>query len=237
MAGAGAKGARRGHGVSIEEAFAKLVGRQASQHERERLYRLRDALGMHDNDAFWSIVMALEHYDSFFRAYPEQLSAETRRCMEEARAAFALAAEREAAHVHRILSEKVAQTSVEIARRLADRPIGVHWVATGLAAVVALGSLCVVAGYNLATASRLPWVAAEQRPGGAARIVAAIAALPAGWMVFALLVPLAVTGAHRGWTTASDPAAGRGSRILGGCLLAACAVGGIACAVVLENIL
>jgi hypothetical protein len=30
-----------------------------------------------DNDALWSIVMALEHYDSFFRAYPEKLAEKT----------------------------------------------------------------------------------------------------------------------------------------------------------------
>ena len=29
---------------------------------RARLYRLRDALGLADDDAFWSIVMALEYY-------------------------------------------------------------------------------------------------------------------------------------------------------------------------------
>ena len=65
--------------MSVEEAFAKVVGRQASEEERARLYRLRDALGLHDNDAFWSIVMALEHYDAFFRQYPAQLAIETAR--------------------------------------------------------------------------------------------------------------------------------------------------------------
>jgi hypothetical protein len=50
--------------VTIEETFAKVVGRHASDEERQRLCRLRDALGLRDNDAFWSIVMALEYYDS-----------------------------------------------------------------------------------------------------------------------------------------------------------------------------
>jgi hypothetical protein len=35
--------------------------------------------------------MALEHYDSFFRAYPERLAEETARSIENARAAFAVA--------------------------------------------------------------------------------------------------------------------------------------------------
>jgi hypothetical protein len=129
--------------VSVEEAFAKVVGRQASDEERTRLYRLRDALGLRDNDAFWSIVMALEHYDSFFRAYPEKLAEQTAHSIESARAAFAVAAEKEAAQVQRVLSEKVAETSVQIARRLAERPVGLDRVTTLLAAVVTFGALCV----------------------------------------------------------------------------------------------
>jgi AcrR family transcriptional regulator len=127
--------------VSVEEAFAKVVGRQASEEERARLYRLRDALGLRDNDAFWSIVMALEHYDSFFRRYPAELAEYTERCIEDARAAFAAAAAREAAEVQRTLSEKVAETSVAIARRLAERPVGLHRVTMMLAAAVAFGAL------------------------------------------------------------------------------------------------
>jgi hypothetical protein len=107
--------------VSLEEAFAKVVGRQASEQERERLYRLRDALGLHDNDAFWKIVMALEHYDSFFRQYPAQLAEQTSRCIENARAAFAVAADHEAAHVQRVLSEKVAGRQLYLGAAAAAR--------------------------------------------------------------------------------------------------------------------
>jgi hypothetical protein len=51
----------------MEDTFAKLVGRQASEAERTRLYRPRDVSGVRDNDAFWSIVMPLEYYGAFFR--------------------------------------------------------------------------------------------------------------------------------------------------------------------------
>ena len=84
---------------------------------------MRDALGLQDNDAFWAIVMALEHYDSFFRRYPKELAEEAARTIESARAAFALAAAKEAAQAQRTLSEQVAQTSAEIARKLAERPV------------------------------------------------------------------------------------------------------------------
>jgi hypothetical protein len=64
----------------------------ASEEERERLFRPRDALGLRDNDAFWSIVMALEYYDSFFGQYSAPLAVQTERCIEDARTAFAAAA-------------------------------------------------------------------------------------------------------------------------------------------------
>ncbi len=180
--------------MSIDESFAKVVGRQASEHERERLYRLRDALGLQDNDAFWAIVMALEHYDSFFRQYPRQLAEEAGRTIENARVTFAAAAAHEAAHVQRVLADQVAETSVAIARKLAERPVGVHRVTLVLAAVVAFGALCVNAGYNLAGTGRPFWVSSAGNLRGAQRVLAVLLGVPAGWMGFALRVPAAAYG-------------------------------------------
>jgi hypothetical protein len=222
--------------VSVEEAFAKVAGRQGSDEERTRLYRLRDALGLRDNDAFWSIVMALEHYDSFFRAYPEKLAEETARAIENARAAFAVAAEKEAAQVQRVLSEKVAETSVQIARRLAERPVGIHRVTTALAAVVAFGALCVRSGYSLASAEKPFWVTKEADLGVVAKVLSVALAVPAGWMIFALLLPAAVHGAKAGWRVAADGAAERWERAIGWCIVAACVLGCAACAVLLVNV-
>jgi AcrR family transcriptional regulator len=223
--------------VSVEEAFAKVVGRQASDEERTRLYRLRDALGLRDNDAFWSIVMALEHYDSFFRAYPEKLAEETARSIENARAAFAVAAEKEAAQVQRVLSEKVAETSVQIARKLAERPVGIHRVTTALAAVVAFGALCASAGYSLGASEKPFWVTRDAGLRGAQRALSVVLALPAGWMIFALLLPVAGVGAKAGWTVATDGLVEWRERILGGCLVAACVAGCVASTVLLAKVL
>ena len=222
--------------MSIEETFAKVVGRHASDEERQRLYRLRDALGLHDNDAFWSIVMALEYYDSFFRRYPAELAEYTERCIEDARAAFAAAAEREAAQVQRTLSEKVAETSVAIARRLAERPVGLHRVTMLLAAVVAFGALCVNAGYSLAAPVRPFWVTSAETLTPLQRKAAVVLAAPAGWMVFALLVPAAVYAARVGWLTASETMEAR-EKIIGWGIVAACAFASAACAVMLAKLI
>jgi hypothetical protein len=222
--------------VSVEEAFAKVVGRQASDEERTRLYRLRDALGLRDNDAFWSIVMALEHYDSFFRAYPERLAEETARSIENARAAFAAAAEKEAAQVQRVLSEKVAETSVQIARKLAERPVGIHRITTALAATVALGALCASAGYSLGAPEKPFWVTRDAGLQGAERVLSVVLALPAGWMIFALLLPAAAYGAKVGWGMAADLTVQRRDKIVGWCIVTACICGCVACAVMLAKV-
>jgi hypothetical protein len=126
---------------------------------------------------------------------------------------------------------------VEIARKLADKPVGLHRVTGALATVVAFGALCVAAGYSLAAGPRPVWMTPE--PGGSApaRVVAAVLALPAGWMIFALLVPVAAVGARAGWGAAADPLADLRERILGGCLVVACAAGCLASAVVLAKVL
>jgi hypothetical protein len=236
MARGGPEGPRRSLGVSLEETFAKVIGRHVSDEERQRLYRLRDALGLRDNDAFWSIVMALEYYDSFFRRYPAELAEHTQRCIEDARAAFAAAAEREAAHVERTLSEKVAETSVAIARRLAERPVGLHRVTMLLAAVVAFGSLCVSAGYSLAAPVKPFWVTRAETLTPLERNAGALLAAPAGWMLFALLLPVAGYGVRVGWLTASETSARR-EKIVGWGLVAACTFASAACAVMLAKLI
>ena len=222
--------------MNIDEAFARVVGRAASEEQRDRLHRLRETLGLRDNDAFWSIVIALEYYDSFFRQYPEQLAEETRRCIEDARSAFAVAAEKETAHVERVLSERVAATSVEIARKLAAKPVGLHRVTTALAAAVAFGALCVSAGYNLGAPERPFWVAKDTSLRGAERGLSMVLALPAGWIIFALLLPAAAYGARVGWGLAADRSAERRERIVGGCMVTACVCGCVACAVMLAKV-
>lgn len=136
--------------MSVEEAFAKAVGHQSSEKERARLYRVGDALGLHDNDAFWSIVMPLEHYDAFFRQSPAQLAEQTSRSIDG-----------EAAQVQRVLSETVAEASEEIARKLAEKPVELHHVTTPPAAVVAFGGPCVASGYSLASADK-PFAHADE---------------------------------------------------------------------------
>ena len=221
--------------MSIDEAFVKLTGRQATIEERERLHRVREALGLHDNDAFWAIVMALEYYDSLWRQYPAQFAEHAARTIDRSRAAFAAAAQKEAAHAQRVLSAQVAETSVAMARRLADRPPGVHYVTLFFAAVVAFGALCVHAGIRLASTDGASLArAAELR--GSTGALGHVLAIPAGWMIFALILPSAAVGVKAGWDIAVDPLAELPHKALGGCLVALCLAGVVACAALLVQL-
>jgi hypothetical protein len=181
--------------------------------------------------------MALEHYDSFFRAYPDMLAEKTAQCIDNARTAFAVAARHEAARAERLLAERVAQTSVEMARKLAEEPLRLHRMTAVLAAEVAFGALCVHAGYSLALADRPVWLARTGTAPGPSRVLAIVLSLPAGWMMFALLLPAAAYGARHGWRLAADGLSDGYGKALGWCLLLVCVAGGLACAVMLAKVI
>lgn len=58
----------------LDQSFTKLLGKQPSDAERQQLYRVRDALGLKNNDALWLVLMALQHYQSSFETFPGLIS-------------------------------------------------------------------------------------------------------------------------------------------------------------------
>ena len=86
-----------------------------------------------------------------------------------------------------MLSERVAETSVQIARKLAERPVGLHRVTAVLAAVVAFGALCVRSGYSLASAEKPFWVTQEANLGVLPKVLSLALSVPAGWMILSLI--------------------------------------------------
>lgn len=58
----------------LDDSFSKLLGRQPSDTERQQLYRVRDALGLKNNDAVWLILMALQHYQDQYERFPKVIA-------------------------------------------------------------------------------------------------------------------------------------------------------------------
>ena len=58
----------------LDDSFAKLLGRQPSDAERQQLYTVRDALGLKNNDALWLVLMALQHYQDEYERFPNAIA-------------------------------------------------------------------------------------------------------------------------------------------------------------------
>jgi hypothetical protein len=192
MARGCAQGPCGGLVVSVEETFAKVVGRHASDE------------------------------------YPALLAEHTEGCIEHARAAFAAAGEREAAHTQRTLSEKVGDERRDRAP-LGRKAVGVHRVRMLLAAVVAFGALCLSAGYSLAAPVKPLWIAKAETVAPLQETAAVVVGAPAGWIVFARSwYRPRFYGARVGWVTASRSIERR-DKIVGWRIVVACVFASAAC--------
>ena len=57
----------------LETAFQKLTGRAPTDADRERLYRVKDALRLPNNDALWSLLIALDYHQSLYEQIPSRI--------------------------------------------------------------------------------------------------------------------------------------------------------------------
>ncbi|UUZ54064.1 hypothetical protein LP419_37440 [Massilia sp. H-1] len=101
--------------ANVEKAFARLIGRQPSEAEVKRLYHVRDALGLKENDALWLVLIALESYDAMYRKYPQMIAEHMQCSVEAQRSAIAAMADLETRRALASLSDAVSRTSETVA--------------------------------------------------------------------------------------------------------------------------
>src|SRR5471032_22769 len=58
----------------LDDSFSKLLGRQPNDAERQQLYKVRDALGLKNNDAIWLVLMALQYYQDQYEIFPNLIA-------------------------------------------------------------------------------------------------------------------------------------------------------------------
>lgn len=159
-----------------EGAFEVLMGRRPSEEERQRLTRVRNALGIRSSDAIWEVMIALDYHLQLYTAIPDKIGGETHKAVDELRKLV------EGQRRGRRHDPAMAPTPTRLASAAG---------AFAAASAVALGGICVAAGYLMAERGRPPW--------GAPGPLGAILGAPAGWLVFVLLLPAAVRWAQAGW--------------------------------------
>ena len=52
----------------------RLLERELSSEEKERLHRVQDAFGISDNDALWELITAMEYQRKYYDELPEKIS-------------------------------------------------------------------------------------------------------------------------------------------------------------------
>ena len=173
-------------GASLpEDRFNALLGRALRREDRERLAKVRSALGIRANDAVWDVMIALDYHLQLYSAVPKQLAAEREKLVTELGALLASVGGREN-----------GAPKVGALRDGWKRPV---WPWCGpaallAAAAVAFGAICIAAGWTMAGRGPHPW--------GAAGPLGAVLAAPAGWLIFLLLLPAASAWARVGWAAA-----------------------------------
>jgi hypothetical protein len=105
---------------TAEQAFTAYLGRQPSDKERQRLMRGRDAVGIKDNDALWTLMMVLEHYETLYERFPALIAKAASDVTDNARAAAEAELKAAVARTRAELAKSVAQTALDIADRVAS---------------------------------------------------------------------------------------------------------------------
>lgn len=163
----------------LKESFALLIGRQATDREIERLHRIKGALGIRDNDALWSVLLALESYDALYREYPAAIAKETQRILEVVRAESKTIAQAEMARVMTSLADQVKGTSTNASDQSvqADRMLVWGW---GFVGALLLAAISMLVGAVLASGAWPGWAGDAAKLPLIVGVAATIARAPAG---------------------------------------------------------
>lgn len=125
----------------LESSFALLLGKQPDDAAKQRLYRVRDALSLRDNDALWLMIMALEHYETLYEEIPQNIQKVAGATLSKLKEAAESSVKASAEATKKDLAEAVARASVEVAHSTSRKQARM-WLGIGLGiATIALISV------------------------------------------------------------------------------------------------
>lgn len=126
----------------LEDNFARLIGRQPSDKDRQDLYRVRDALKVKATDSVWLLFMALQYYVKLYEEFPARIEGAASDVARTVRAAAEAQAKAAQEETKRALMDAVHEVAVRSAQDAAGAQLA-KWVsiAAGVIAValVAVG--------------------------------------------------------------------------------------------------
>ena len=112
-------------------SFERMLGRAATEHERDQLRRVQAELGLRENDALWLVIFALQYYEGLYRQFPKAIAAEAQRVLSETRATAEATIRAGAESAKADLSKAIATTARDVAHDVARRQM-VEWLVAGM---------------------------------------------------------------------------------------------------------
>jgi hypothetical protein len=135
-----------------EEKFRqieKLLGRELSDDDKERLRRIKDVLHISDRDALWDLLAAMEYQ----KVYYEELPAKIAGASAEILRGLSAAADKGVAAAQDRLAESVAEQAKKMSVRVnLALPMGL----TALVCLLLYGSLLLWAGFRIGSGQTHP---------------------------------------------------------------------------------
>ena len=145
----------------LASAFEKLTGRQPTDADVQRLYRVKDALRLGNNDALWLLLIALDYHQSLYEQIPAQIETRVQGVLKVLKHTAREAMAAESTKAQRTLTEQVAASAKAVAGHMASRA---RWRAAALTAGVLLALLVATAWY-INTTLKTTWFNAGHYAG------------------------------------------------------------------------
>ena len=121
---------------NLDNSFEQLLGRQPTDAERQHLYRVRDALGIKNNDALWLLLIALQYHQSQYEKFPKAIAQAAQAILVDFRATADATAQASTQAAKADMASAVAEISQKVANGAAHTE-KLKWVA-GCAVVITL---------------------------------------------------------------------------------------------------
>ena len=131
----------------LETAFEKLIGRQPTDADVQRLYRAKDALGLGNNDALWLLLIALDYHQSLYEQIPAQMKQASMEVLNEFRATADAIAKASAEAAKADLAKAVSTAAHKVADHVAAKK-KLQWGVGVIAALVVFGCVTLFLGYH-----------------------------------------------------------------------------------------
>jgi hypothetical protein len=122
----------------------KLLDRELSAAEKERLRRIQETLQISAEDCLWDVLAAMEYQKAYYEELPQKIATASTEILR----GISDAAEAEARRAQGRLAESVAELAQKLAVRINMATL-LPMALAALASLLAYGSLMLWAGFNI----------------------------------------------------------------------------------------